>query len=332
MDHLLNQWSLNIEASFQRIDENSFLEYCNNLPIDHTFSFDDIDLSDDLIYFKLNHGFWELNALNFSTKARSLCNLSSRPFLNDYHEKVLTRFIDNGFLATFISLCRNTYEKDFSSDALQDKQIKRLKFGVSVWDGIFPHNEILTKLKNKKNFTSNMSNMAFNATCTLNAWSSALSHTICFVDGCLPKLSLKNGSLERLIKRLQSKSVSMIAVVPPHLKGLSLDGDNSPQIKKIVISPVEVHQQWPSLLQACHTLVESTLLSGKDCVMLVQAASISALLAVYLNNMLNILPTSRGKLIFLDLGQALDACSSQNRGKWLSRKEFMDVSSLFVIR
>tara|TARA_B100000674_G_scaffold338330_1_gene282788 strand:+ start:311 stop:1438 length:1128 start_codon:yes stop_codon:yes gene_type:complete len=335
-DHIMNsvvkKWCVSLDESFRSIHLSSFLEAATSLPIHNKLSVFDIDFASDLIYFKLNHGFWELNSLFFSDIARSACDLVSRPFLQDYKVQVSNRFLKNGFLSVLSLLCSDICA---SQALISDKKNcqKKIYFGVSIWDGIFSHQVILDKLSlNTERTSSNMINMAYNSTCAISSWLSMFSHEIHFAEGCLPKKSMKDGSLNDFINQLDHDSVQTLAIVPNHLDGLVFKNNSNVEIKKIIISGDSVHSQWPSLIHACTILISNILESGKNCLVLVQAGSVSALLAIYLYSMLDTLDPVRGKLVFLDLGQAIDAShGSKRQGKWLSRPEYKDSNSPFLI-
>ena len=142
-------------------------------------------------------------------------------------------------------------------------------------------------------------------------------------DGSFPKRAAMDGTLRETLHSFARQSNRILFVVPPHLRGITLDGTDIPQ-ETLLIPGDRVHECWAAALWTTTRLVLARLETESRVLVITQSAVFSAMLAIFLRAAKEALVPRDRQIFFFDLGQALDSATPESGGLWITRYQVAD--------
>lgn len=314
---LVNQTNYNKAASKQKVklDSCDFQSFC----VDH-FDVKPVVLADlknnqDFIYPKINHGFWEQI---YSV----LANPSDRSHMRIKNPDVYSSmYMKSGF---FTALTQS-----FRAVSLTEKSLLTtpgVNFALSLNNGSRYHSEIETSFDAFESLEQLIVSCAAIGS-TAYFESMLNSQKVQFHDGAFPKKGLDSGLLKSMIEESVRSTESIVFVVPPHLRKITLEGFHDRQTT-LIISGSSVHEYWAAYLYSCAMAILKSLQEFEKTTVFVQAGVFSALLGIFLADAKKKMGLDTAKLDYFDLGQVLDIANPDESGPWLKNHKPLD-SALF---
>lgn len=264
----------------------------------------------DFWYFKINHGYWEqLYGIHgapdpltrrFATPAR-------------YREA----YEDSGFAAALHSLIVGAGRDDGRTVSFPG-----VEFGMSLEAGNHDHRTVLGRFATQP---PPLQAIALGATIGLLGVFDGLfgERRLRFADGSFPKRAAMGGSLRGTLSAFAAAADRVVFVVPPHLRGLTLDGADVPQ-ECLPVPGTRVHECWAAALDATCRHVLARLETDDRVLVITQSAVFAALLALFLRRVKESLLPATKRISFFDLGQVIDSATPETGGVWISRHSVHD--------
>lgn len=270
----------------------------------------------DLIYFKINHGYWEQLRWLF---APSVEISRMRPHNRDPYRVM---YLDFGFADALYSLAHAMIAEG------RTVHFDGVEFAISLTNGADPHAHIVADYVTSPVLTQTIvSSVVVGA----GGFFDALRPDRVFQlrDGCFPKVGLASGALRETLAAFAAKADRIVFVVPPHLNGVQLDGAACPQ-ETLVISGKRVHELWAATLYGVTRHILAAFDRADTVLVITQSAVFAAALGLYLKAAKDDLMASK-RLFFFDLGQVLDIANPNTGGVWVAKYGVSD-PGLFRLR
>lgn len=268
----------------------------------------------DVIYVKINHGFWEelywLFGGEYDPERMRVQDAAQ------YRE----RYVRSGFLVPL----RDSIDRVVVDEG-DGFGFDGISFGISLSGGGRDHATVLSRLSSIPD-----NRVLIGAAIGAASYFQALRgvRRVKFCEGSFPKDGIRTGELRSCLHNFAARSARLIFVVPPHLRGVRLDGVDRPQ-ESIIISGTHVHESWESSLFAAVGQILDAL-EAADAVMVVTQSSVFAVvLGLFLKEAKDALLSANKRLYFFDLGQALDVANPDGGGHWLKNNPVGGDLSLF---
>lgn len=271
----------------------------------------------DVIYIKINHGFWEQIYAIFGQRDPGRMRIADTSGFT-------RQYVESGF--------HDALRRALEPLALETPERWRscgLHLAVSLGNGGRSHAALLRDFDSRDEARKRV---AVGAAIGVAGWwqASFPGAALMFDDGCLPKTSLMSGELTRILAWACESSDQVIFVVPPHLKAVRLAQCTLPQ-RTVIVPGATVHESWVPCLYETSGHILHEVSAGRRVLVLAQCAVFSALLGAFLAHAKRVLSPGRGVLRFLDLGQALDAATPDSGGLWLRTLKVAPRSPFTVI-
>ena len=272
---------------------------------------------DDIIFPKINHGFWE----QLYTLFRE--GIEPRRMRVIEREPHSTRYLDSGMLDGLFTLVGLLAEPSGNSVSFG-----HVKFGFSLNNGDADHVSCLRDFETSK---PRLRKVYTGAAIGAAAFFSSMfgERRIHLADGCFGKKGLREGYLKAFLERRLSSVDKIVFVVPPHLKGICVPFGDTP-VEEVLVSGQYVHEEWKETVIASARLILEQLDRDQNVLVFCQAGVVSGLLGLYLALARRSLGEKRGRLDYLDLGQVLDVANPDQGGPWV-KLEGNDGFGLFGI-
>tara|TARA_B100000674_G_scaffold338330_1_gene282790 strand:+ start:2770 stop:3930 length:1161 start_codon:yes stop_codon:yes gene_type:complete len=265
----------------------------------------------DFFFFKVNHGFWERLCHVLSPETDDL--LEHRE-LSISKTRISQRFFDTGFALALHAL----YEWHFSMMQSSIEFSNSIYSGFSLADGSELHQDCLISMSRRRRTYL----YASNAIHGFNSWCLAMNNIdlpVSVCDGSFPKIKSMNNQLRSILLDAASVSDEILYLVPTTLKGIKLVGIDLPS-EEILLSSREIHSCWAPTLSILMKYISERLILGKRILIFNQAASASALIALFIAKIKHNLFSDQGKILFFDLGQVYNASMEGEKiGPWANR-------------
>ena len=270
----------------------------------------------DLIYIKINHGFWESMHWTHAPAHDPDRMRTYRPGTDR------RRYMTCGFCDGLAALIRRAATVDAAT-----VRFDHVSFGFSLRNGSARHPQVVATFAEA---TPNAWLVTTGAAIGVTAFFNALfgPHKLYFSDGSFPKDGLKTGALRETLLDFAGVSDRIVFVVPPHLKGIRLDGATTPQ-EVIFVSVTTVHEAWIATLQAMARHILERFATDDAVMVITQSGVFSAMLGLYLKQAKDELYPDKRLYVF-DLGQALDIANPQAAGPYLARADIRDTTLFYI--
>jgi hypothetical protein len=268
------------------------------------------DPSENFWYFKINHGYWEQLYGIFGTPDPGKMRFRSP-------ERYREAYVDSGFATVLDSLVVR-----FARDDGTTITFPGMHFGASLEAGNHDHETVLARFPT---IPHGIQSIAVGATIGMLAVFDSLfgSRSLSFADGSFPKLAAMGGMLRETLTGFARHSDRVIFVVPPHLRGLTLDGLDIPQ-ETLPVPGQRVHECWAAALRATVGHVLGRLESDDRVLVITQSAVFAAMLCLFLRAAGEAVVPPGKRIFFFDLGQVIDSATPESGGVWISRHTVHD--------
>ena len=265
---------------------------------------------EDFWYFKINHGYWEqLFTILGTYDSVKMRTLSDKPFRSAY--------IESAFSMVLERLLQGCARVEGSRVLFPG-----MHFGVSLDNGSETHPVVVESFPSS---TPMMKQVKLSASIGLFGVLESLCGATEFslADGSFPKRAAMDGTLRETLHSFARQSNRILFVVPPHLRGITLDGTDIPQ-ETLLIPGDRVHECWAAALWTTTRLVLARLETESRVLVITQSAVFSAMLAIFLRAAKEALVPRDRQIFFFDLGQALDSATPESGGLWITRYQVAD--------
>lgn len=256
----------------------------------------------DVVYAKINHGFWEQVYALFAAFDESRMRINNPAVYRK-------QYVASGFLDALAAVFAATAVPDVDS-----LRFAGVHLGVSLASGTHEHSDVLAGFGAR---TAAERKIVMGAAIGLTSWWDTLfpDRRPTFYDGSFPKRGLATGILRETLAWAASRSERIVFVVPPHLVGVRL-ADASGAQETVTVPAATVHESWAGCLRAVAGHVLSRIADDGRVLVITQSAVFSGLLGLFLAHAKpRLLPTG-SRLRFFDVGQALDVAAPAARGGW----------------
>jgi hypothetical protein len=268
------------------------------------------DPCEDFWYFKINHGYWE-----------QLYGIFGRPepvkmrFRSP--ERYREAYVDSGFATVLDALFAR-----FARDDGGTISFPGMHFGASLEAGNHDHESVLDRFPT---LPPGIQAIAVGATIgMLGVFDSLFGpRSLSFADGSFPKLAAMGGGLRDTLVDFARHADRVIFVVPPHLRGLTLDGVTVPQ-ETLPVPGQRVHECWAAALRATVGHVLARLEDDDRVLVITQSAVFAAMLGLFLRAAKEEVVPAEKRIFFFDLGQVVDSATPGSGGKWITRHAVHD--------
>jgi hypothetical protein len=260
----------------------------------------------EVCYVKINHGFWEQIYALFGASDSERMRIQNPA-------QFRTRYVESAFLDALILALKRTARPDE-----QRLRFPGMHFGVSLISGSEDHHEVIATFAERRGA---LRPIVLGAAIGMVAWWETLFPGLKpeFYDGSFPKRGLTTGALQRALHAAARRSERIVFVVPPHLAGIRL-GVAGIEQETVIIPPETVHESWASCLSVAAGHVLARLAKDGRVLVITQSAVFSALLGTFLIDARRQLLPPGARLMFFDLGQALDVATPATGGHWVKRQ------------
>lgn len=258
----------------------------------------------DIIFPKINHGFWEQLYALFR---KEIDPARMRVTEKEPHS---SRYLASGLLDGLHFLTEYLADRSDRSVCFQS-----VKFGFSLGNGDTDHVTLLEQFSASRPRVKKVNTgAAIGAAAFFESMFG--ERKVYLTDGCFGKKGLQDGFLDSFISdRLRSVD-RIVFVVPPHLSGIKLRTSDIESVE-LLVSGQYVHEQWrETVIETAHQIL-GLLDRGMNVLVFCQAGVVSGLLGLFLAYARDILGRAGGSLDYLDLGQVLDVANPEEGGPWV---------------
>lgn len=301
-----------LDEASARIDATTFHSVvAAKLRVEHQDRFDCAP-DEDFWYLKINHGYWEQLFRIFGTPDPVKMRVRSAEYWR-------WAYIDTGFAFALEALIARYARLDAGTLSFPG-----MHFGFNLMNGSDSHETLVENFLSSDQATQVILQ---GATIGLTATFESLYGPcrLALADGSFPKRAAMEGSLRETLYGFAAHSDRIFFVVPPHLKGITLEGVDIPQ-ETLLVPGERVHECWAAALWAVGRRVFEQLETNARVMIITQSAVFSALLGLFLRAAKDALQTRGRQLFFFDLGQALDSATPASGGLWIKKYEVKDLS------